>query len=472
MTASTAYDADRAPRPQPMSYGQHLRAILVLGLPLAASQLASISLSLVDAVMLGWYAPAALAAETVASSIFNLLFLAASGFAAALASLVAKAEASGDTTQARRLTRMALWISMAAGALAMPILLSSERLLLAFGQEPEVAAMAAQYLDILAWGIFPALATMVLKAYLAALERTRIVLIVMLAAVAVNAVANYALIFGAWGVPELGIRGAAISSIVMHLATVAFLAAYVQRVLPEQQLFRRIWRADPESLARVFRLGWPIGLTLVAEVGLFAASSILMGLLGEIPLVAHGIAMQITATIFMIHLGLSQAATIRAGNAHGRGAAIDLVRGARVAIFLSVLTVIASSLAFVTIPERMIGLFLDPAAPAREAILAVGRTLLFAAAVFQLADAMQVMALGLLRGLQDTRRPMIFAAISYWVVGVPCAALLAFGLGLGGVGIWLGLALGLTLASTLMMTRLWRSVIPAAEREIAAGPAA
>ncbi|WP_010139938.1 MATE family efflux transporter [Oceanicola sp. S124] len=446
----------------PLPYGRHLRQVLVLGLPLAGSQLAQNALTLVDAAMLGWYDPITLAAETLAAGLFVVLFLAASGFAIGLSPLVAGAEARGDTTQARRLTRMALWLALGGGVLAMPVLLSAEAIFLATGQTPEIAALAGQYLDILAWGIFPALGAMVLKSYLAALERTRVVLVVMLVALVVNGIANYALIFGAWGFPELGIRGAAISSVLMHVATLLFLVGYVQRVLPEQALFQRLWRPDPESIARVFHLGWPIGLTLVAEVGLFAASSILMGRLGETALTAHGIALQITSLIFMIHLGFSQAATIRAGSAHGRAEMDDMVRGAHVAIALSLLTVIVSSILFVAVPELLVGPFLDPDAKTRDEIVAVVRGLLIAAAVFQLVDAMQVMALGLLRGLQDTRWPMIFAGVSYWIVGVPAAWLLGLKLGLGGVGVWLGLAAGLTLAALTMMTRLWRTVIPQA----------
>ncbi|PJE32122.1 multidrug resistance protein, MATE family [Pseudooceanicola antarcticus] len=452
----------------PLSYGHHLKQVLVLGLPLAGSQLAQIALSLVDTAMLGWYDPTALAAQTLASGLFLVLLLASSGFASALPPLVAGAEARGDTTQARRLTRMALWLSVIAGLVSLPILLSAEPIFLALGQKPEIAALAGDYLDVLAWGIFPALATMVLKSYLSALERSHVVLAVMLVALVINAAANYALIFGNWGLPELGVTGAAIASLLMHLATMIFLCGYVQKVLPEQALFQRLWKSDPESLARVFRLGWPIGLTMVAEVGLFGTSSVFMGWLGETALAAHGIALQVTSVIFMVHLGLSQAATIRAGQSYGRGAMADLVRGAKAAIGLSMLAVLTTSAVIIAVPEVLVGLFLDPNAPGRDEIIAVGRVFLIAAALFQLTDALQVMALGLLRGLQDTRRPMIFAAISYWVVGAPAAWYLSSQTEIGGVGVWLGLAAGLTLAAVSMMTRFWRSVVPAARAALEA----
>ncbi|WP_239520576.1 MATE family efflux transporter [Pseudooceanicola aestuarii] len=443
-----------------MTYRQHAVATLALGLPLAGGQLAQFAITLTDAVMLGWYDVTVLAAEILAGTLFFVLFIFGSGFAFAVTPLVAAAEGRGDTTQARRVTRMSLWLSMLYAVLTLPILLSAEPLLILLGQKPELAALAADYLDILGWGIFPALAVMVLKSHLAALERTKVVLVAMLVAAVVNGLFNYALIFGAWGFPELGITGAAIASLVMHLASLIFLVIYVQIATPEHALFQRLWRPDWEAFGQVFRLGWPIGTTTVAEVGLFAASSVMMGWLGEVPLAAHGIALQISSLIFMVHLGFSQAATVRVGRLHGRGAVAEIRRGAVVAITMSGIVVAFTIVAYLALPAFLIGLFLDPGDPARAEVIAIGTLLLAASALFQLVDAAQAMALGLLRGLQDTRLPMIYAAVSYWVVGCPVAYVLGFVLDWGGVGIWLGLATGLACAGVLMMGRFWRTVLP------------
>ncbi|WP_231388566.1 MATE family efflux transporter [Pseudooceanicola algae] len=449
-----------------MSYRRHFGAVLTLGLPLAGSQIAQVSLSLVDAAMLGWYDTTALAGEIIGSSLFFVLFIAGSGFSAALAPLVAAAEGRGDTTQARRVTRMGLWLAMLAALVSLPVLLNAEPIFLALGQKPEIAAAAGDYLSILAWGLFPAHAAMALKSYLAALERSRMVLIATLVSVVVNAAGNYALIFGHWGAPELGIRGAAWSSLIMHFATLAFLVAYVRHALPGQEVFVRLWRPDWEAFGAVFRLGWPISLTLICEVGLFAFSSVMMGWIGEIPLVAHGIAMQITSVTFMVHLGLSQAATVRAGRAHGRGTMTDIRRGAVTAIILSGIVSLLTIAVFLAWPEVLIGLFIDPASPVRAEVLAFGTILLAASALYQLTDAYQVIALGILRGLQDTQRPMLVAAVSYWIVGVPVAYILTFKLGVGGVGIWFGMACGLAMAAVWLMYRLWRQVMPRIQREI------
>jgi len=437
-------------------YGAHLRATLVLGLPLVGSHLAQFSIGLTDAVMLGRYDVEALAAEVLAGALFFVLFIMGSGFAWAVMPMVAIAAGAGDETQVRRVTRMGLWISVGFALLAMPVFLWTERIYLAIGQTSGVAELAQQYLTINGPSLLPALVVMVLKSYLAALERTRIVLWVTLGAVLVNVFGNYLFIFGAWGMPELGLRGAALSSVIVQLVSMALLVAYVIRATPEHALFQRLWRPDWEAFARVFRLGWPIGLTSLAEVGLFAASSVMMGWLGTLPLAAHGIAIQIASAIFMIHLGLSNAATIRAGRAYGRNDPVALRRGAVAALAISGAAVAVSIVLFLALPEALIGLFLDPEDPESAAVIAIGTGLLAAAALFQLVDAAQVMALGLLRGIQDTRVPMIMAGISYWLVGLPVAYGLGFPLGLQGIGVWLGLASGLAVAAVLMMRRFWR----------------
>jgi MATE family multidrug resistance protein len=298
---------------------------------------------------------------------------------------------------------------------------------------------------------------MALKGYLAAFERTQVVLWATIAAVAANAAMNWALIFGNWGAPELGVVGAAVASVVSQGLTVLCLAIYAGW-LPELRrfrLFQRFWRADWTGLRRVFRLGWPIGLTGLAESGLFHASALMMGWIGTQELAAHGIALEACALAFMVHLGLSNAATVRVGWADGAGDAANLRRGARVAIALSAGFGLVVIFFFLTIPEPILSLFLDTSRPDSADIIRIGVVLLAFGAMFQMADAMQVIALGLLRGIRDTRVPLVIAALSYWVIGIPASYLLAFRLDMGAQGLWLGLVIGLTLAAVLLMLRFW-----------------
>jgi multidrug resistance protein, MATE family len=330
--------------------------------------------------------------------------------------------------------------------------------LVLLGQQPDVAALAQEYLRIAGLGMLPALLVMALKNYLAALERTQVVLWITVAAVALNAGINYALIFGNWGAPELGVRGAAVASVLTQLLTFVALGFYAHW-LPELRrfsLFQRFWRPDWQAMRQVYRLGWPIGLTGLAEGGLFQASALMMGWIGTVELAAHGIALEVTALAFMVHLGLSNAATVRVGRAMGQGNAQSLRDGAKVALVLSLGFGVTMVVLFLTLPAQIVALFLDRSNPSAEAIIAFGTVLLALSALFQMVDATQAMALGFLRGMQDTRAPMLIAALSYWVIGIPASYILAFPLGYGGAGLWMGLTVGLSVAAVLLMSRFWR----------------
>lgn len=444
----------RAMRP-PMTLLQHMRATLVLGLPLVGGHLAQFVIGLTDTVMLGRYSIEALAAGTLANSYFFVFFLFGAGFALAVMPMVATYVASGDETSVRRVTRMGLWLSLIFSTLAMPVFWWSETLLLGLGQRPEVAVLAADYLMVAGWGIFPALLVMVLKSYLAALERTRVVLWVTVVAALMNAAGDYVLIFGRFGFPEMGVVGAALASIITHTTALVGAAIYAVIARPDHQLFVRFWRADWEMFAKVLRMGLPIGVTTLSEVSLFAGSAMLMGWLGTIPLAAHGIAMQLGAAMFMMHLGVSNAATVRAGQAYGQRDGTGLRRGAAAALILSAIVSGVTIVGFLTIPDLLLDLFLDAHNPDRPQILAIGVGLLAVAALFQMMDGAQVVALGLLRGVHDTTVPMVMAAVGYWVVGLPASYVLGFVAGYGAIGIWLGLVLGLATAAGLLLWRFW-----------------
>ncbi|EDZ43744.1 mate efflux family protein [Rhodobacteraceae bacterium HTCC2083] len=439
-----------------MPYGQHAKAIMSLGLPLIGGHLAQFSIGLTDTVMMGWYSVEGLAAVTLASTFFFVLFIFGSGFAQAVMPLVASQYAENDDLQMRRTTRMGLWMSFVFAIAVMPMFYFSGGILLVLGQDPELAADAQAYLRIAGWGVIPALGVMVLKSYLAALERTQVVLWVTLIAMVVNGFANYALIFGNWGAPELGLRGSAIASLGVQILSLLVIAGYVLRALPQQQIFARLWKPDWEAFFLVGRLGVPIGFTILAEVGLFATSTLMMGWLGTIQLAAHGVALQLASLTFMIHLGLSNAATVRAGNALGRKDPDHLMRGAKLVIVMSILVALLTIVVFVSVPEPLISVFLDKDEPDRAEIMKIGALLLLMAGIFQLVDAAQVMALGLLRGLRDTKVPMSFAVFSYWVIGAPCSYLLGFVFQFEGAGVWGGLVVGLAVAAILMTERFFR----------------
>ncbi|WP_050522574.1 MATE family efflux transporter [Pseudorhodobacter wandonensis] len=440
-----------------LSKTDHARALLALGLPLIGSHLAQMALHVTDTVMLGWYGVVELASVVLGASAFFIVFILGSGFGQAVMPMVAQALGRGDEVQVRRDTRMGLWLSIGFGAACYPVFWRSESILLALGQQPDVSALAQDYLRIAGLGMMPALLVMALKSYLAALERTQVVLWITMTAVVLNAGINYALIFGNWGAPEMGVRGAAIASVLTQVVTFVALGFYAhwQPDLRRFNLFQRFWRPDWQAMHQVYRVGWPIGLTGLAEGGLFQASAIMMGWIGTVQLAAHGIALEVTALAFMVHLGLSNAATVRVGRAMGQGNAQSLRDGAKVALVLSLGFGVAMVVLFLALPGPIVALFLDRTNPSAGAIIAFGTVLLALSALFQMVDATQAMALGFLRGMQDTRAPMWIVTLSYWGLGIPSSYVLAFPLGFGGAGLWLGLTVGLSVAAGLLMWRFW-----------------
>ncbi|MGR3449634.1 MAG: MATE family efflux transporter [Paracoccus sp. (in: a-proteobacteria)] len=439
-------------------YRPHILATLSLGLPLIGSHLARMAIGVGDTVMVGWYGVEPLAALVIATSFFFILFFLGMGFGTGVMGLIASHIASGNQTEVRRGARMALWLSTAFALAVMPLMWWSEPVLLALGQTPVVSALAQDYLRIAGWGLAVVLGQVTLSSYLAALERTQIVMWVTLAGLPLNLFLNWVLIFGNLGAPELGVRGAAIASVTVQVVQLVLLVAYAAWLPMARQynLFQRFWRPDWQAMGQVARVGWPIGLTMVAEGGLFVTSNVMMGWIGTPQLAAHGIALQITSITFMAHLGLSNAATVRVGQAKGRGDRAWMRDAAITVMWMSLVFSAIAIAIYLLFAEGLVRLYLDPADPQAPQIVAIGASLLMFAALFQLTDAFQVIALGFLRGVHDTNVPMWIAGFSYWVVGMPVAWALAFPLGLGPPGLWLGLCAGLTVAAILLMRRFWR----------------
>ena len=343
-----------------------------------------------DTVVMGWYDIPSLAALSLSGPIWFIAFVLGTGFAWAAMPMIASALGRGDEREVRRVTRMGLWLSAFFGLLVSPLFFGFERIFLALGQNPEVAALGGQYMPWMGVALTPALLVMVLKSYLSALELTRSILAVTILGAVLNLGFDYVLVFGNLGAPELGIQGAGIAALLGNLIAFVLLAVYAALARPDHEIFRNIHRPDWEFFKRVFQLGWPIGLTNFAEVGLFAASTVMMGWVGTIALAAHGIALQIASITFMVHMGLSQAITVRAGRAWGQNDRALLRAASLAAMGLSLAAAALTITMFLTIPDLLVGLFVDPDDPQRPAILATGATLLAVAALFQLVDSVVV----------------------------------------------------------------------------------
>jgi MATE family multidrug resistance protein len=293
-----------------------------------------------------------------------------------------------------------------------------------------------------------------LRNFLSALERPRWIMIVSALGIIVNALLGWALIFGRLGLPRLGIFGGGLaSSIVWGLLALGLLAVVLtDRQFRRYHLFGRFWRPDASRLKHLVALGLPIGLAFGFEATVFAAAAYLMGLIDAASVAAHAIALQIAALTFMVPLGLSQAATVRVGRALGARDERAISRAGWTAFALGVLFMSVMALLMWLFPRHLVTLFLEPV-EANQQVIGLAVSFLVVAAAFQIFDGAQVVAAGMLRGLHDTRVPMLIAAFGYWAVGIGVGIWLAFGGDWRGVGIWTGLATGLALVSVLLIAR-------------------
>jgi MATE family multidrug resistance protein len=323
-----------------------------------------------------------------------------------------------------------------------------------------VAALAGSYLKIAQWGMAPGLLFMTLRGLVSAHGRAGIVLYVTIIILSVNAFFAYALVLGHFGFPALGMEGAAIVSLCVNLLSFLLITAYIQSRpdMRRYELFVRFWKPDWGALREVVHLGLPIGLTMLAEVGLFTGASLLMGNIGTLQLAAHGIALQLASIAFMIPLGLAQAGTVRVGVAHGRGDRLGVVRAALAVLMIAAVIAVSGGILFALVPTTLASIFLDKAGADSAAVLAIAGPFVVIAGIFQLVDGLQAIAAGLLRGLKDTRIPMVLALISYWPIGFFCAWFFAFPAGFGGIGVWFGFLSGLAAAAVLLNWRFYRLV--------------
>lgn len=432
------------------------KSTLSLGLPLIAMSLTQSVIHLIDTVMIGWYGVPELAAAVLGTTFFFVFFIMGSGFAAAVMPLVSEAVASDKEVIIRRVTRMGMWLSVLYAISVIPVIFWSGKILELLGQDPELSKMAQNYLRYVSISMAPALIIMVLRSYLSALERTTVFLWVIISSLVLNTALNWVLIFGKLGMPELGLVGAAIASTLTQVITTLILVVYIikDKELSKYAIFKRIYKIDWNVFGTVFNLGWPIGLTWLAEVLSFAGTAIIIGLIGTIPLAAHRIALQIVSISFMFHLGLSQACTVKISYYFEKKDVDSLGNGMIAASVLSLILVLLAVILFLFLPEQILGAFLAPDDPSRGSIIDLGITLLVMAAIFQVFDAGQVMVLGSLRGFKDTKVPMLMAAFGYWAVGLPSSYYLGIYLGYGAPGVWGGLAVGLALVCCLLGLRL------------------
>lgn len=433
-------------------------ALITLAAPLSLAFLAQMAITVTDVVMMGWLGPDDLAAGSLASNYNALFFFFGTGLGTATAPMIAQALGARRLGEVRPITQCGVWLVL---ALSLPFGFAiwwGADVLVLMGQDPATALRGQDYLRTVIWALPTAMVFVVLRNFVAAHSRPRSALVVVVLAIGVNALANYTLMFGNWGAPRLELAGAGIATSIadafMALALLGFILT--DRRFRRYHLTARVWRLKMDLVKEMLRIGVPIGFTVLSEMGLFMVTTFLAGLIDSKTLAAHAIAMQTAGIAFMIPFGLGQAASVRIALAAGSGRMADVKRAGWLALGLGLATSLGTAALIWFGAPWIVDGFLDLDDQATAPLVPLAVSFLAVVALFQVFDTTQSVAAGVLRGLKDTRVPMIYALVGYWGVGLTAAVVFGFIVGWGGVGIWTGMAAGLAVVSVMLVRRFAR----------------
>jgi MATE family multidrug resistance protein len=431
-------------------FRRELAATARLAGPLIGGQLTMVGMSTIDTVMAGRLDAVALGAVAVGSSVWASIMLFSTGVLMILAPSIAQAEGAGEPGRVAPLTRQTIWVSLGLAILGILIAANMRPVLDLLRVDPAIVPGTTGYLRALCWGV-PAWAVyMVLRTMSEGLGATRPTLYFGLVGLAVNVPADWVLMYGKFGLPALGARGCGYATAAVWCFQLLGMAIYVarHRRYRHLELFAHFEPPDREAISRLLRLGMPVGVMWLMEVSMFTMVALLIGTMGTIMVAGHQVTINFAAFTFMVPLGLSMATSVRVGNAVGRRDPLGVRLAARAGLALSLCTQTVSASLMLSVPAWIAGIYTDDAA-----VIAIAVQLLFLAAIFQFSDGIQVLSAGILRGLNDTRVPMLITIVAYWLVGLPLGAVLGFRLGLGARGMWVGLIAGLTAAAVLLGLR-------------------
>jgi MATE family multidrug resistance protein len=440
--------------PSVSSLLRELRATLRLAGPVVAAQLAHISMSFVDTVMVGRLGPDALAGVALGHTVFFFFAIMGMGTIRAVGPMVSQAVGAREPSVVSRSVRQGLWLAAGFGALIFLVVSAMEPVLRWTGQRAVAVEGAMAYLRAARWGLLPFLGFAALRSFVEGLSRPLPVTVISIIGVGLNVGANELLMFGHWGLPALGLAGTGWATSIVMTSLFGLLAWFVHRTAPfaDYQVFRQIRAPDRTYLRELLRIGGPMGVSRGIESSLFLVTTVMMGTLGTTALAAHQVALQCAAFAFMVPLGIGMAGTVRVGQAAGRGEVAGARRAGGVAMGLATLFMVATAVLFVTVPRPIVGLYLDLSVADNAAVIELAIRLLGVAAVFQVFDGLQVAAHGALQGLKDTRVPMGIALATYWGVGLTTGYF--WGVGAESPeGLWWGLVLGLATAAALLVAR-------------------
>jgi len=429
-----------------------------LALPLALTQLGQVVMMTTDLVLIGRLGHEALAAAALAHTVLFGAFTLGMGLVAAVAPLAAQAFGARRPRMVRRTLRVGLWAAAILGAPMTFVQFRGEDILVALGQNPHSATLAGRYLAGMAWAIIPAWMFIACRNFMGAINRPEPALWITLAAIPANAALAYVLIYGGFGVRGLDLFGAGLATALIDAGMCAAAIAIASSCPPfrKYRVLGRLWHPDWRLMAKLVAVGLPISGALLLEYGLFASAALLMGRISTGAVAAHQIALQVATLLYMVPFGIALAATVRVGQAAGRRDAIGTRRAGFVAIGVAAAFMAAMTLIIGASRNAIPQMFLGADAPQSTETIELAATLLVLGASFFISDGLQAAAGGALRGLNDTRMPLVISALGYWIIGFTCCVWLGFTMGLGAVGVWMGLSVGTAIYAALLVWRFHR----------------
>jgi MATE family multidrug resistance protein len=426
-----------------------------LAWPIALTQLGQIAMMTTDLALLGRLGDHVVAASALAHTVLFAVFVLGMGIVSAVAPLAAQAFGARDPRMVRRALRVGLWAATMLGVPLSLVQLFGEEILIALGQTEDAASLAARYLYGLAWCLIPAWWFIALRGFMGAVNRPEPGLWITLVAIPANAFLAYALIYGEFGLPRLDLLGAGIATTIVNIGmcAAAIWVCYALRPFKKFQVLGRFWRPDWPLFRQLTVIGAPISGTFLLEYGVFAAAGLMMGWISTTALAAHQIALQIASIMFMVPFGISMAATVRVGHAVGRRDSAGTRSAGFVAIWLGAAFMSAMTLIVIATRDMLPVLFLGSVTNENGQTAALAATLMIVGASFFICDGVQSIAAGALRGLNDTRVPLLFSFVCFWVIGFTACYVLGFVLNYGALGVWIGLSLSVIVYALMLVAR-------------------
>jgi len=452
---------------------KEVRATLSLAVPLAAANVAQMAMGVTDTVMVGSLGPVPLAAVGLGANFYFTIAVVCQGVVSAVSPLAAFAMGAARRDEVGRITASAFVLGAVFAVPLMAALTIAPRALAPIGYDPALIGGIGEFLHAIVWGTPGFLGFAVLRSLLAALSRPRAIMAVLVFGIGTNALLNWLLIFGHLGLPALGLAGSGYASAINQWLMFLGLLCVASRLRREDWLSARYaaLATMTADMARILKLGLPIAGLQAVEVGVFFASTTVMGLFGANALAAHQIALNCASVTFMVPLGMSQAATVRIAAERGSGSFAAARRAGVVALGLGIAFMSLSAAVFWSVPEPIVGAYIALGDPGNREVVALALRFLAVAAVFQIVDGLQAVAAGALRGYHDATVPMILAGCGYWGIGFAGGLAFAFPLGAGPIGLWWGFVLGLSAVAALLTFRLLRNAAAAMPSGTALGEA-